>query len=297
MTDPAQEEIVTQEPAPQEAPVGDVEIIEAPEEEIEQPEPEEPKKQDRVEFSTPEQQAKFNDVYKQMKMSDQRNAMLTDILTEQQRQLDELRARNLQSDSANAEQMLMAKIKAARETGNEDAEFKAIGELADFRAEQKIRKVNATQQQAQQQTAQLETREAQYVDSLMRETDASGNLIRPWLNPQGPDFNNTINQLQTIAKKYYGDPFALQKSMAELDVIMSQKKEPPKPHVTTNTRAPNPMAGGNLTNGNPRGTIKMTRAEMDIINKLNAGLPEGRKIDPKKYAARRDAQNAKGSRK
>src|SRR3990167_1125527 len=74
-------------------------------------------KTDKVEFNTPEQQEKFNYMYKQTKMSDSRNQMLTDLLQKQQTRLDELEGRFKQTDSADAERILLGKIKQARDSG------------------------------------------------------------------------------------------------------------------------------------------------------------------------------------
>src|SRR3990167_4544304 len=86
-----------------------IEIIDAPEPENVELESEaestpEPTDKKFVEFDTPEQQEKFNDIYKQMKMSDQRNQMLTEFLMEQQKQLEEVKGRFSQTDESEAEQ-------------------------------------------------------------------------------------------------------------------------------------------------------------------------------------------------
>lgn len=295
MTTDHQIEQPAEQPAPQtqnNAPAEEeIEIIaDAPEAEQEEA-PEQAKqfdpRTDKVDFSTPEQQEKFNYMYKQVKQSDARNQMLTDLLQTQQRQLDALTQRNTQEDSANAEHLLTNKIIAAREAGDPVAEINAIKELGDFVAEKKLSKVN--KQEAPLSTAG-DMRDAIYVQRLMLETGSDGKPTRPWLQETSPEFPNALTALETIATKYAGDPQVLQKSLAELDQYMSKKTPTPPPanHPHANSRAPNPMQGGNLTNQNPRGTIKMTRAELDIAKKLG--------VDPKKYAARRDALN-KGGRK
>ena len=289
---PAEEQIVKQEqpvaPAPvaEPAPVPDeVEITDAEQEAAPQTEPEtkpfDPKT-DKVEFNTPEQQEKFNYMYKQTKMSDARNQMLTELLQTQQKQLDELQSRFSKTDSAEAERILMNSIRAAKESGDIDAELKATTELIDFKAD---KKVNALQKQSPQQPLQQESQDTKYVTSLMQETDHSGQPVRPWLYEGHPEFEGAINSLQDIAFKYIGDPQALQKSMTDLDNLMREKMTPKKPVIQPQVRAPNPMHSGNLTNSPPKPTIKMSRAELDIARKLG--------VDPKRYAATRDAQKGK----
>lgn len=272
-------------PAPE---ADEIEIIEAPEPEAEpEKKPFDPRT-DKVDFSTPEQQEKFNYMYKQVKQSDTRNQMLTDLLTEQQKQLDELKGRFTQSDEADAEKILLSKIKFARDQGDDDAEIKATDELVKYRAEKIVsEKLNAFKGETVRAEPEVSAPEIEYVESLIGETDLSGKPVRPWLQENHPEFNNALHELGVIAQKYVNDPDSLKKSLADLDTVMKAKLSPPvKPPIQT--RTPNPLQGGNLTNNKPKGTIKMTRQEIEIAKKLG--------LDPKRYAAKRDELNKKGTR-
>lgn len=234
-------------------------------------------KTDKVEFNTPEQQEKFNYMYKQTKMSDARNQMLTNLLTEQQKQLDEVKSRFQQTDSAAAENMLMGKIKQARDSGDDAAEFAAINALVEYKADKKIsEKVNFSKPAP----AMEDSPDSRYVQGLMQEVDHTGQPVRPWLNENHPEFNNALTTLESIKSKYIGDPYALPKTLAELDQLMKAKMTKEPPVSQPQSRAPNPMQGGNLTNQKQKTTIKMTRQELDIAKKLG--------VDPKKYAMKRD---------
>lgn len=266
--------------------VDEVEIVELPDEQpetpVEQPEEQKPfdPKTDKVEFTTPEQQEKFNYIYKQAKMSDARNAMLNDLLAEQQRQLDALKSRFQQTDDTDAEKILLGKIKQARDAGDDAAEIEAINALTDFKVDKKLAPKQPPVQQPQNTIPPEHAQEFSYIANLVNERDTAGNLARPWLNETHPEFDTTIETLKTIAQKYTGDPLAVPKSLAELDNLMRQKMTQ-KPPVQT--RAPSPMQGGNLTNVNQKPTIKLTRQELDIAKKLG--------VDPKRYAAKRDEIN------
>jgi hypothetical protein len=242
-------------------------------------------KSDRVDFTTPEQQEKFDYVYKQVKMSDARNQMLTDLLQEQQRQLDELKARNSKDDSATAEAMLTAKIKQARDAGDDLAEVNAFKEYAEFIADKKLAERSTPAKPVQPQVNDMQ--DVGYVASLMQEKDPSGNVLRPWLHEGHQDFEKALGALQTISAKYVGDPQAVPKSLLELDNVMRSRMSTPKQPAqqAPNNRAPNPMQGSNLTNTKQRATIKMTRQELEIAKKLG--------VDPKKYAERRDELKGK----
>jgi hypothetical protein len=297
-----QEEIeVTDAPEPEEVEVAvePVEPVENIEEKVEEKtfNP----KTDKVEFDKPEQQERFNEVFRQMKKSDARNQMLTDFLQEQQRQLDELRSgftqiktEKTQLDSVEAEKTLMSKIAQARADGDDAAYDKALSEYVTFASdrqfekkfEQKVNELTKKEQESSQA-------DAAYIESLMSEKDETGSYKRPWLQESHADFNNAIQQLAVIAYKYTNDPQQLKKSLTELDQIMGtqmKKEEPTK----TQSRAPNPMQGSNLTNQKPKGTIKMTRKEAEILKKLERH--SGKKIDLKKYEARRSAMNEKAGR-
>lgn len=242
---------------------------------------------DKVDFSTPEQQEKFNHVYKQMKMSDARNQMQLDMLQKQQQRLDELENRFRKEDSADAEGMLLQKIKFARDSGDDAAEIAAINELTDFKVEKKLsEKVNKPAPQQQSNVQDVES--TNYVAKLMMETDFEGKPIRPYLFEAHPDYNNTVSLLEKFSTEFEGDPQVVPKSLAKLDQYMKAKMTEKKPPVQPQTRVPHPMQGSNLTNVNKKTTIKMSRAEMEISRKLG--------IDPKRYAAKRDELNTKGKK-
>ncbi len=269
---------------PQEEPL-EIEVTDAEQEEKPQAKQEKSfdPKTDKVEFSTPEQQEKFNYIYKQTKMSDARNQMLTDLLQTQQKRLEELEGRFKSTDSAEAERMLMGKVKAARDAGDDLAEINAIKEMGEYFADKKISE-RAPRQQPQQQY-QESAPDAQYVYGLMQEADSSGQPLRPYLNPDHPEFENSIEALENIKLKYIGDPYALPKTMADLDQMMRAKMTKQTPPNQFTPRPPSPMAGGNLTSNKQKTTIKMTRQELDIAKKLG--------VDPKRYAARRDEINGR----
>ncbi len=284
---------MTQENAVQEEPIAapaedqvEIEVIEPEAETPPAPKAFDPKT-DKVEFSTPEQQEKFNYMYKQTKMSDARNQMLTDLLQRQQTQLDDLKGRFSKTDAADAENTLINKIMAARDAGDHVGEITATKEMVEFLADQKIsEKVNVPPKNPASQ-AQAESPDAQYVISLMSEVDGSGQPVRPYLHEGDPNFQNALNTLESIKNKYVGDPYALPKALSELDSIMRQKmnQAPPNQPRPVQARAPNPLQGSNLTNQQPQAKIKMTRAELDIAKKLG--------VDPKRYAAKRDEINGR----
>jgi hypothetical protein len=246
-------------------------------------------KTDKVEFDKPEQQERFNEVFRQLKKSDQRNEMLTDFLKKQSEIIDTIRSERNQTNEVEAERAIMSRIQDARANGDDAAYDKAFSELTSYRAEKIFEKKINDLSRKEADTAQ---QQADFVVRAMEERGEDGNYRRPWLQENNPDFGKALYEIQRIAKKYEGNPDILNKTLAELDQVMGNtmtKKEPPKtePVQQPQTRAPNPMQGSNLTNHKPRGTIKMTKTELSILQKLEEH--SGRKINKANYATRRDS--------
>lgn len=280
-----QEEIVIdQAPVENKAPEPEIEVMEADEKQETQAAPKQEAKAfdpktDKVDFSTPEQQSKFDYMYKQVKMSDARNQMLNDMLVQATKRIEEVEGRFKQTDSAEAERILLGKIKNARDIGDDAGEFAATSELIDFKADKKLSERNNFQQPQYQQYT-TDNPEAKYVFDLMQETDATGQPLRPWLHDGNPLQAEAIQYIESVKTKYAGDPYAIPKILTETEQYMRSKMTQKYPPSTPNTRAPSPMQGSNLTNNTGKTTIKMTRQELDIAKKLG--------VDPKRYAAKRD---------
>jgi hypothetical protein len=280
-----QEEQVVIDTAPELEP--EIEIVEDNEPEAVEEEPA-PKaefdpKTDRVDFDTPEQQAKFNDVYKQMKQSDARNQMLTELLEEQQRQLDEIKGRFDRTDEAAAEQLLMERLEVAKEEGDDEAYNKALKDLVAFEAE----KAAAEKKEAKAEfeyTDAMATQDAHIIMGAAQETDNNGNLLRPWIYPNHPLHNEAVKMAEIVSERYnQNDPDIVNKVIRDMDfemrnIQMASSNEPPRPQART--RAPDPMGSTNLTNTTAKGKIKMSRAELEIAKKLG--------VDPKKYHAHKE---------
>jgi len=234
-------------------------------------------KKDWVEFSTPEQKAKFDYMYKQTKNADTRNAMLMDLLQKQQEQLDSITGRFTQEDENIAEQAIQGKIRDAVEEGDTDAQTKAIDELVKYRlsklGQEKTKKsVN--------EAPQYDPQDVRTVEDFAYETTPKGDLKRPWLHQDHPDFLSAVQKAQTIASqlgaKNPNDPALVYKVLQRLDDEMTP---PSRVAPKGNSRAPDPMATSNLTQQANRGTIKLSRAELDICKKLG--------VDPKNYHAQK----------
>lgn len=218
---------------------------------------------ERVEISDPKVLKKFNHIYKQMKMSDARNQMLLDMNQKALDKIAEFEKRFSQTDSAEAERVLLSRIKEARENGDESRADQIMLELVDLRAENKVK-------QAVPKVEKLKpveyTPEAIRVAELATETDAQGNVLRPWIAQDHPQHEKAMNFLAATAIKVQSELgfVDIDTVTREVDKLMNTKNAPPK---NVNTRAPEPMRGG-LTNTQPRGKLKLSPQEAEIASKL-----------------------------
>lgn len=237
---------------------------ETPETEVsEQIEPQEegfdPK--ERVEITDPKVQRKFNDVYKQMKMSDARNRMLTDMNSKALEKITELETRFNQTDHAEAEKILTSRLKEARESGDEDKADKILQEIIDFRVDSKLK----PQKTEPEKVDPLNDPDIRAVYNFAEETDDSGNLLRPWINAKHPQHQNAMKLAGAVAIQVNSDfgYVDVGEVMRRMDDAMKSK---PKTNGG-NSRAPDPMRA-NLTNQPPRGKIKLSSQELAVAQKL-----------------------------
>lgn len=257
----------------------EVEVEEAPpapevEVEVEKPEEKEFDPSKRVEIKDPEVQRKFNHLYKQVKMSDQRNQLKDQMLEKAMAKIDDLESRWSKTDHAEAEKMLMARYKEAKESGDDDKELKILNELIEFKADQKLQKTKQEKPAEPVKPQGLDAlgEDGKYVYSLATETNDAGELVRPWLNEEHPRYRNALKHATLIASELEADTgdVDIADLMDRLDQQMN-KKEPPK--VQPNKRALDPMRS-NLTNKDTRGKIKISADEAAVAKKLGVSLEE-----------------------
>ena len=236
-------------------------------------------KTDRVDFDTPEQQAKFNDVYKQMKNSDARNAMLTDMLQDVTSRLDEMDGKTKTEEKAQTEKLLAAKIMEANEDGDAEGLTKAIKDMVDFSsgaaADKKMTEMVNKIDEGKQKDADV-------VLDLMKRVSDENQSLYPWMQGDHPQHNDFISKASVVGMELMAanpnDPNIVSKVMERVNADM-MNWEAPKVEAKPQNRAIDPMQGSNLTQQQSRNKIKMSPAEMEIARKLG--------VDPKKYAAHR----------
>lgn len=264
----------TQQPNSEES---DIEVVESQAEETTETEVSEQSEsqeddfdpKERVEISDPKVKRKFNDIYKQMKMSDARNRMLADMNQKALDKINELEGRFQQTDHAEAERILTSRLKEARDSGDEDRADKILQEIIDFRVDSKLKGKVETPKPV----APVNDPDVQAVVSYAQETDIRGNLVRPWIADNHPAHKNAMKlagafAMEVNAELGYVD---IGEVMSRMDDAMKAKPKSP----AGNSRAPDPMRA-NLTNTPPRGKLKLSSQELAVAQKLG--------VKPEEYA-------------
>lgn len=225
-----------------------------------------------VQFDKPEQQKAYNDLYKQVKMSDTRNSFLMDANTKLLSRLEEVESRFAQTDQAEAERILMERLKEARQSGDDDQEIKVLNELVGFHAE---RKKNKDKQPAVKPSNFADDALVHDAQALFTETDASGNLAHPWILQTHPEHQQYLRMAAIVAAEVNAETgdIDLPTIIERVEERMSKKATGGK--TQTQRRAPDPMRS-DLTNRQPERKLKLSAAEVSIANKLG--------ISPEAYA-------------
>jgi hypothetical protein len=243
----------------------EIEAVDAPAEaiETESSEPQQAEEFDpkeRVDITDPKVQRKFNDVYKQMKMSDARNKMLADMNQKALDKIAELESRFSQTDHAEAERILTSRLKEARDSGDEDRADKILQEIIDFRVDSKIK----GSQPKQPVKSEIIDPDVQTVVAFAQETDTRGNLLRPWISENHPQHQNAMKMAGAIAVSVNAEF-----GYTDIGEVMRRMDDAMKPKAAPqgNSRAPDPMRG-NLTNKPAQGKIKLSSQELAAAEKL-----------------------------
>jgi len=233
---------------------------------------------EKVEFSTPEQEKRFKDVWKQVKMSDARNQMLTDALTRQQEVLEELQSRFNQTDHAEAEKILNQRYREAQDNGDDEKANKILNEIIEFKAEAKIKQL-IPKEKPKAEPLPYSDDDVKSLVSFAQETDDRGQPLRPWINATHSKHAEAmkyagIYAMEVNAEYGYVD---IPETMKRVEKAMSQQKRP-----VSNNRSPDPMKSS-LTNNNSRAKVSLSSKESEILSKLNAHLSTEKQIKPEGY--------------
>ena len=190
------------------------EAVEEPTEEVaEKPEP---KRSEFVETDDPKIQARINDLYKQVKGSDETNAVLrqenqrlADALDAVNQRLDGVAEKQTQAETNANINQLKAQLREARDLGDDDLVDRIQDQLDDVRLEAKLATQPKPEAPVQQQN--YSQAEVQYMNAIAAETNTDGSLKRPWLQ-DNVQMQQAINIGAKLANEHYlrtGTPMSL----------------------------------------------------------------------------------------
>lgn len=241
-------------------------------------EPPAKQKEDYVEINDPKVQARLNDIYKQMKQAKEEKEKLANELKEFKEKVNVLHIKDQKAKEEEAENLIRQKIKEAKESGDEDAEIRAFEELIEYK---KSKEENLQEKIPQKVNETEHDRQAYIVKKYMEETTETGEPVRPWLYNDHPDHKKVVGLAAEIAMDYdENDTDIVAKVLNRLDDIMQDKmtrqpqmRQQEKPQAQR--KGLDPMGRANLTTAQRPSTIRLSRAEMEVAQKLG--------IDPKKY--------------
>lgn len=251
----------------------DVEIPEdKPEEKNEERPKKEPRRSEFVKTEDPKVQERINDLYGQVKKSDQRNQMIIqhNQMLEQKfaqaiEEIEKLKQSTKNVATEKVETELRSQLRSARENDDYDAIEKIEDKLDDLRFERRLEekappKIRVPTQQPQIDTETL--KQAAYVEYLAQERDQSGNYVRPYLYDWHPDSEKASQMIKSIKQEFEstGKEAGVDLMMKVLDERMGKKprNSSKTAEVLTNDSSDTPN----------RNVVRLSQLEIDIAKKM-----------------------------
>lgn len=248
--------------------------------EVDEPQPEKkPRRSEFVEVDDPKVKARIDDLYSQVKKSDQRNQLfqqhnleLEKKLSETLDRLEKFERATKDTASNQVETELKTKLRAAREIDDFDTIQEIEDKLLDLRLERRIaEKVPPKVQEKPKEPAPQEREfieKAKYIELLSQERDEHGNILRPYLYDWHPDNAKASELARTIPQEFAaaGKEVNIKTIMEVIDERLRGKKQPQGKTVLSTDENDTP----------PRKTMKITQEEAYAARRLG--------ITPEAYA-------------
>lgn len=260
---------------------------------------------------TPEQQKRFNRVFKELKDYQRETNDLRGVAKQQFEIINELRAGQNQivshlqnTNYTDVENQIKTQKKQALDRGDMDAYDSFTEKLNDIKIERKLQEKQAkaqpqVQQQQQQPISSIDVVEnavqkgaisrsdAEVYNAWANELDDTGNLIRPWVNER--DMRNTTAAYE--GRAVFSNPSMQNKPFAdklrEIDKRMGLAQRQANQSV---------MGAGNLTGNAKSSNVKMSPWAEDLAVKTQfAGKGKSRQDHIEAY--RKQIAETKGARR
>jgi hypothetical protein len=223
------------------------EVVEFKEEEIVSSDDQEFDPKEFVEVESPQIQKKINYLYKQVKSGGEVNSLLrhelqklTNSLEQKDinertlaKKLFEIENRFNKQDEDSILTDLRNQYKNALDEGNYDEVQKINEKIVDFKTEQKLnaiigkQKVVDEQVKVKSQQFYSDPQDVSDASKLTSEKSEDGVLLRPWLQPNHPQFADVVDVVAAMSNKYIrkGERPSLSSIMQEVDKMMGVNKK------------------------------------------------------------------------
>lgn len=257
-----------------------------------------------VEVESPQIQKKINYLYKQVKSGGEVNALLrnelqklTNALVQKEvnektlaKKLFDIENRFNKQDEDTILSDLRQKYRIALEDGNYDDAQKINEKILDFKTEQKLNAVIGNQKVAEEQdkpkTQQIysDPQDVTDANNLTSEKSEDGSLLRPWLQPNHPQFQDVVDIVAAISNEYIrkGQKPSLSTVMQKVDKMMDVNKKGTSKETTLKHPA---VLSSNTTIGvsSEDQESKLSNLERSYASKI--GIDEKSYAKMKKYAS------------
>lgn len=239
----------------------------------------EPRRSEFVQTDDPKVQERINDLYRQVKGSDNRNQLIMEHnrvlerkLEEYTKKFEEFEKTTKRTASSQVEAELKTRLRQAREEQNLDAIEQIEDRLLDLRLEQRISDKIPQPQPTNPQippNPQLEKellRNAAYIEIISQEKDTNGQLVRDYLFDSHPDNWKAVQMFESLPKE-----FVAAGKKPDIKLIMDTIHE----RIKGRKSQPNVLSG-NGDDVQPKRTIKLTQEQVHVARKMG--------ISPEAYA-------------
>jgi len=234
---------------------------------------------ERVDLNS-DQQKRFNNLYKQVKMGDEKNdalraenAKLVKHFEGALDRIDAIESKGTETEYTSAMDRLKDDRKVARDEGDEDKIDEINDSIADLKAEQTLKKeekrdnsISLTPEPPPQSGINLTAEESNHFNNKMWESNADGDLTRPWLHEGDDKYNDCLVETQKIMDEFAADdkPLSIPVMINRLDKVM-------KYEVGDSGEI---LSGGNLTTSNNNEKVNYSEEQKYSAKKLGINSKE-----------------------
>lgn len=220
---------------------------------------------------TPEQQKRFDRLYRQIKAQDKAKIIQGEHLTRVTDRMSKLESELAAAKSTDAVTSLRAQIKEARESGDEDRVEKLRDQLVEVQAEIAVSK--RTPKEAPKAAAptanpvpDLSRSDTAAIKRWSVAADDNGKYTRPWTQEGHKDVDTAAQHLVEVLNSDEFEDMTIEEKLAEVDKRMGYKK----PSVSR--KDGNAVLGGDLTGSANKDKPSLTREQADVAEKIYPNL-------------------------